>query len=58
MSLERRRALVAKAHTALDLDRDDSDYDLIASITRQPTRWAAPRGSLPRPVGLIGALEG
>jgi hypothetical protein len=38
---------VAKAHTALDLDRDDSDYDLIASITRQPTRWAAPRGSLP-----------
>ena len=24
----------------------DSDYDIIASVTGQPTRWAAPRGSL------------
>lgn len=24
----------------------DRDYDTIASITKQPTRWAAPRGSL------------
>lgn len=24
----------------------DSDYDVIAAVTRQPTRWVAPRGSL------------
>lgn len=24
----------------------DSDYDTIASVTSQPTRWVAPRGSL------------
>jgi predicted nucleic acid-binding protein len=24
----------------------DSDYEIIASVTGQPTRWAAPRGSL------------
>lgn len=25
----------------------DSDYDLIASVTGQPVRWIAPRGTLP-----------
>jgi predicted nucleic acid-binding protein len=24
----------------------DADYDTIAAVTGQPTRWAAPRGSL------------
>ncbi len=24
----------------------DADYDVIASVTGQPTRWAAPRGSI------------
>jgi predicted nucleic acid-binding protein len=25
----------------------DSDYDLIAEVTRQPTGWVVPRGSIP-----------
>jgi predicted nucleic acid-binding protein len=25
---------------------DDADYDLIASVTGQPTEWIVPRGSL------------
>jgi predicted nucleic acid-binding protein len=25
----------------------DSDYDLIAQITGQPTRWVVPRGTVP-----------
>ena len=25
----------------------DSDYDLIAKVTGQPTQWVAPRGSIP-----------
>ncbi len=25
----------------------DNDYDLIAEITRQPTQWVVPRGSVP-----------
>jgi predicted nucleic acid-binding protein len=25
----------------------DSDYDLIAEVTRQPTQWVVPRGTLP-----------
>jgi predicted nucleic acid-binding protein len=34
------------ARAGLTLVHYDSDYELIASITQQPTRWAAPRGSL------------
>lgn len=34
------------AREGVTLVHYDSDYDLIASITGQPTRWAAPRGSL------------
>lgn len=34
------------AHHDLTLVHDDSDYDIIAGVTGQPTRWAAPRGSL------------
>lgn len=30
----------------LTLVHYDSDYDTIAAITEQPTRWVAPRGSL------------
>lgn len=34
------------ARNDLTLVHYDSDYDIIASVTGQPTRWAAPRGSL------------
>jgi predicted nucleic acid-binding protein len=34
------------ARTGLTLVHYDQDYDLIASVTGQPTRWAAPRGSI------------
>lgn len=34
------------ARNGLTLVHYDSDYDTIASVTRQPTRWAAPRGSV------------
>ncbi len=34
------------ARNALTVVHYDSDYDIIASVTGQPTRWAAPRGSL------------
>ncbi len=33
------------ARNGLTLVHYDSDYDTIASVTKQPTRWAAPRGS-------------
>lgn len=36
----------AAARTALTLVHYDQDYDVIAGITGQRTRWAAPRGSL------------
>ena len=38
-------AAVAARHS-LTVVHYDSDYDIIASVTMQPTRWAAPRGSL------------
>ncbi len=34
------------ARNSLAVVHYDSDYDIIASVTGQPTRWAAPRGSL------------
>ena len=34
------------ARNGLTLLHYDGDYDIIASVTGQPTRWAAPRGSL------------
>ncbi len=34
------------ARNGLALVHYDSDYDIIASVTGQPTRWAAPRGSI------------
>ena len=34
------------ARNALTIVHYDSDYDIIASVTGQPTRWGAPRGSL------------
>ncbi|CAN5485108.1 type II toxin-antitoxin system toxin ribonuclease C21 [soil metagenome] len=34
------------ARNSLTVVHYDSDYDIIASVTMQPTRWAAPRGSL------------
>jgi predicted nucleic acid-binding protein len=34
------------ARNSLTVVHYDSDYDIIASVTGQPTRWAAPRGSL------------
>lgn len=34
------------ARNGLTVVHYDSDYDIIASVTGQPTRWAAPRGSL------------
>lgn len=34
------------ARRGVTLVHYDSDYDTIAAITKQPTRWAAPRGSL------------
>jgi len=38
-------AAVAARH-AMTLIHYDADYDTIASVTGQSTRWAAPRGSL------------
>ena len=38
-------AAVAARH-AVTLVHYDSDFDIIAAVTGQPTRWAAPRGSL------------
>jgi predicted nucleic acid-binding protein len=38
-------AAVAERHAA-ELVHYDEDYDRIAVITRQPTRWIAPRGSI------------
>jgi predicted nucleic acid-binding protein len=32
------------ARNGLTLVHYDSDYDIVASVTGQPTRWAAPRG--------------
>jgi predicted nucleic acid-binding protein len=34
------------ARLGMTLIHYDNDYDAIASITGQPTRWAAPRGSV------------
>ena len=34
------------AREALTLVHYDADYDVIASVTGQSTRWAAPRGSI------------
>ena len=34
------------AEIELAVVRYDGDYDIIASVTRQSGRWAAPRGSL------------
>lgn len=34
------------ARNGVTLVHYDSNYDIIASVTSQPTRWAAPRGSL------------
>jgi predicted nucleic acid-binding protein len=34
------------ARNGLTLIHYDSDYDTIASVTGQPTRWAAPRGTV------------
>jgi predicted nucleic acid-binding protein len=34
------------ARNGLPIVHYDHDYDTIASVTGQPTRWAAPRGSL------------
>jgi hypothetical protein len=34
------------ARQAMTVVHYDSDYEIIASVTGQPTRWAAPRGSL------------
>ena len=36
----------AAERAGMTLAHYDSDYDTIASVTGQPTRWAAPRGSL------------
>ena len=36
----------AAERAGLTLVHYDSDYDVIASATNQPTRWVAPRGSL------------
>ncbi len=35
------------ARSGLTVVHYDEDYDLIASVTGQPTRWAAPQGTLP-----------
>ena len=37
---------VAAQRAGLAVLHYDSDYDTIAAVTGQPTRWAAPRGSL------------
>ena len=34
------------ARNGLTVIHYDSDYEIIASVTGQPTRWAAPRGSI------------
>ena len=34
------------ARNELTVVHYDSDYDIIASVTGQPTRWAAPRGTI------------
>jgi len=34
------------ARNALTIVHYDSDYDIIASVSGQPTRWGAPRGSI------------
>jgi predicted nucleic acid-binding protein len=34
------------ARNGLTLVHYDADYDIIAGVTGQPTRWAAPRGSI------------
>lgn len=34
------------ARNRLTVVHYDTDYDIIASVTGQPTRWAAPRGSV------------
>ena len=39
-------AAVAERHRVTILHYD-SDYDVIAGVTGQPTRWVAPRGSVP-----------
>lgn len=39
-------AACAEQHNAV-LMHYDSDFDLIASVTGQPTKWLLPRGSLP-----------
>jgi predicted nucleic acid-binding protein len=38
-------AAVAVRHD-VTIVHDDADYEVIAKITGQRTRWAAPRGSL------------
>lgn len=38
-------AAVARRHGATVLHYD-SDYDVIAEVTKQPTRWLVPAGSL------------
>ena len=42
------RLLIAAAAEAADVSvlHYDEDYDRIAAITGQPTRWLAPKGSL------------
>jgi hypothetical protein len=47
-SVKHADVLIAAAaeRAGLTLAHYDSDYDVIASITRQPTRWVAERGSL------------
>ncbi len=47
-SVKHRDLLIAAAAEAADLPllHYDEDYDRIASITGQPTRWLAPAGSL------------
>jgi predicted nucleic acid-binding protein len=35
----------AAARVGLTVVHYDADYDVISSVTGQPTRWAAPRGS-------------
>ena len=40
--------VIAAAAEALAVLHYDEDYDRIASVTRQPTEWVAPAGSLDR----------
>jgi hypothetical protein len=36
----------------------DADYDLVAAVTGQPTRWIVPRGAVPCPVPAVGCPRG